>query len=78
MTSDSTQNVPVRPLFSWAEDEALMTKLRRAETEHRDARIHLRRCKRGEITKARKRLQTAVHRLLIIEAEINKRSRNHG
>ena len=78
MTADSIIAVPVRPLFSWAEDEALMKKLKHAKREHRDARINLRRCKHGEKTKARKRLQKAVHQCLIIENEIAKRSRKNG
>lgn len=68
--------VPVRPLFSWAQDEALLKRLAQAESEIVKARLNLRRAPHGQKRKAEARLKKAVLNCLKIEAEIKKRERD--
>lgn len=68
--------VPVRPLFSWAQDEALIKRIERAESEAVKARLSLKRAAHGQKRKAEARLQKAVLSCLKLEAEKRKRERD--
>lgn len=67
-------NTPTRPLFKWAEDEALMARYDAAIKAVKDAQYHYRRAPRGKLKQREAALKRAVTHCLELEAQILNRT----
>lgn len=65
-------SAPVRPLFSWAQQEDLDKRIAEAESRIFKARIALRRAAHGKKRQAQKKLQATIHECLKLEFQKRK------